>query len=178
MVPGRKVDRWQAGYEGRAVGIGQRLGEGSVRLAELLGLGVLAQAVDYLAAGHRYRRLTSAEAAFAKTYFDEALLRRVWIDEGARYTAGRLHIAFVFGHVVKLVGAPPIPLLMHELVHVRQFDRWGWAYVAKALWAQYVGSGYHYRLGTPFAQLNAEQEATVLEDRVRRQLGLPTRYAL
>ncbi len=175
---GRRREVWHEGYEGRALEFVAALGEGSVRVAELLGVGVLAQALDYRLSGQRYRRLTVEEAAFAKTYFPVATLNRVYVDEGARWTAGRLGIAYVFGYVIKVVGTPPLPLLMHELVHVRQFERWGWAYVAKALWAQHFGSGYRYGSRAPASSLNAEQEAAELEDRVRAQLGLPTRYRL
>ncbi len=178
LVGARAGGVWSDGYEGRPRDVVAVLGEGSVRIAELLGVGVLAQAVEYASAGRRYRRLSHEETAFAKTYFDDAMLRRVRIDEGAHRTAGRLRIAYVFGYVIKVSGPPGLPLLLHELAHVRQYERWGWAYVAKALWAQHRGGGYAYRPGTPGALLNAEQEAARLEDDVRAELGLPRRYRL
>ena len=165
-------EAWRAGYGVAGPSLWARFAEAAIRVAELAGVGVLAQAVEWLLVRQRYRVLTAEEAAFAKTYFSPDLLHSVRIDERAALTAGRLGIAYVMGTFVKTAGPLSRAVLVHELVHVAQFRRWGWAYVVKALWAQHFGDGYHYGLTiasgeqlhnclwqVPQHQLNAEQEA-------------------
>ena len=170
---------WRAGYGASGAGILEYGFECAVRLAELLGLGLVLTIADGLFAGKRYRSLSASESAFAKTYFTEDELATVLIDQGAKWTAGKLRIAFVAGFLIKTHGRFDRRLLIHELVHVRQFRRWGWAYAAKALMAQWTGDGYSvpsqfafsgksYRDGlarpTFHPALNAEQEARRLEE--------------
>ncbi|MFK8057032.1 MAG: hypothetical protein AB8F78_12990 [Saprospiraceae bacterium] len=156
--------------------------EAAVRIAELLGIGLVFALFESLFAGGRFRSLTRAESAFAKTYFADVELDMVLLDEGAKWIAKPLRIAYVAGVVIKTHGPFSSRLLIHELVHVRQFRRWGWAYTAKALMAQWTGDGYavpaqlafsradinvdHERrrtLRTFHPALNAEQEARRLE---------------
>ncbi len=180
---------WRSGYGSDGAGIVEYSFEAYIRILELLGFGLAYSALEALFAGHRYRSLSPQESAFAKTYFTDAELVNVRLDEGARYIAGTLKIAFVAGFVVKTNGRFHRRLLIHELVHIRQFKRWGWAYAAKALMAQWTGSGYDVPLHLAFPQphraisaitfehgpkrgesfhpaLNAEQEARRLENTV------------
>ena len=177
---------WRAGYgPGAAPPLALAL-EATVRLAELGGLGLVYSAAEIVAAGRRYRRLRDVgefvgavlpprlAAEYARAYD----VRGALLDRGARRVAGRLGVAYVAGRVVKVDGEPSAPLLLHELVHVGQFRRWGWAYVAKALWALWGGGGYAYPAwaASPFG-LSAEQEAAWWEDRAREHAGLPARWA-
>jgi len=187
---------WLAGHGERVHKRGLAL-EAAIRVAELLGVGMLVQLGEVMLSGHRYRRLSMQEAAFAKTYFTDLELKHAVVDEGSSRLARPLGVAFVLGYATKLWGTPSLPLLMHELVHVRQFRRWGWAYVAKALAAQHLGEGYTYAKAIAHPQvvrgeqrenlslreslgahhsLNAEQEAARLEDHVRVMLSLPPRW--
>ncbi len=161
-----------AGYGAGGPGLRGTAFELLVRTAELTGLGLLVQCLDAGFNGRRYRRLSPGESAFAKTYFGVDELRGVWLDAGSARIAARLRIAFVLGDVIKCGHEPPPTVLVHELVHVRQFRRWGWAYVAKALHAQHLGAGYRYTT----APFNAEQEAAQLEDRARVRARLAPRY--
>ena len=147
--------------------------EAVVRSAELLGIGVAVQLVD--AALYPARTLTPGEWTFAKTYHSPEVLAkaRLYTTSGL---ARRMRIAFVLGRVVKAGTEVGGPLLVHELTHVAQYRRWGWAYVAKALWSQHRGAGYAYHAGTLPQNLNAEQEAAALEDRARVDLGLGSRW--
>ena len=176
---------WRSGYGSYGASVVEYGFEAWIRMLELLGFGLAFSAIETLVAGHRYRHLSSQESAFAKTYFTDAELAHVRLDEGAKYIAGPLKIAFVAGFVVKTKGRFHRRLLIHELVHVRQFRRWGWAYVAKALMAQWTGAGYDvpsaYSISnersasaktyvTSFhPALNAEQEARRLEEWVMRR---------
>lgn len=137
---------WREGYGTKGLGTRAVLSELIIRLSELMGCGLLYIAIELWWSGGRYRVLTEVEKAFAKTYFSAEELDCVLIDEGSTVFAKRLDIAFVIGFAVKTYGPPDLPLLIHELVHVRQFRRWGWAYVAKALTAQNYGDGYVYSL--------------------------------
>jgi len=154
--------------------------EALIRVLELLGIGLAFTFLETMFAGNRYRTLSSEESAFAKTYFTDSELSEVFLDEGARWIAKPLKIGYVAGFAIKTHGAFTSRLLIHELVHVRQFRRWGWAYVAKALMAQWIGDGYSVpkqwalkkspsafaktSLQTFHPALNAEQEARRLEE--------------
>ncbi len=166
---------WHAEYEDGHASKRALALETSIRIAELLGIGLVYAVLECLLASSRYRSLSEEESAFAKTYFSPAHLENVWIDEGAAWIAKPLRIAYVSGTVIKCWGKPSLPLLVHELVHVQQYRRWGWAYVAKALSAQWFGAGYYYTARSG-AALNAEQEAARLEDRARLDLGLAPRW--
>lgn len=173
---GRGRGCWRAGYGGAGPGY---LGYGFelvVRLGEVCGVGAVVQTVDALLHGRRFRRLTPHEAAFAKTHVPPGVLAKAYVDERSR-VARWLRIAFVLGDVIKVGHPASRPLLVHELAHVGQYHRWGWAYVAKALHAQHFGAGYAYARGSPVERLNAEQEAAHAEDAARVRLGWPARWA-
>ncbi len=74
----------------------------------------------------------------------------VLLCEGANWP-GRLrwpYRAITFGHVILSVDALDEPSLRHELMHVRQFERWGPffipLYLLSSAWALGHG-GHHYR---------------------------------
>ena len=138
------------------------------------GVGLVVSAAEALLHGHRTRSLSPRELALARRYFSSTELELACVHEGSVLFARGLRIAFVVGRIVKTWGPPSPALLMHELVHVRQFRRWGWAYVAKALAAQ-AGQGYSYVGRNPLT-LNAEQEAARLEDIARADMGMGRRY--
>ncbi|MDQ3952238.1 MAG: hypothetical protein M3279_04645 [Actinomycetota bacterium] len=76
--------------------------------------------------------------------------RGALLCEGASWPRrlGWRYRAITFGHVVLSVDELDDELLDHELVHVRQYERWGillWpAYAAASLWARLRG-GHPYR---------------------------------
>lgn len=78
--------------------------------------------------------------------------------------------AFVIEHTVFVPrGAAPLPapVLVHELVHVWQFQAGGHAYIAESLHAQLLGEGYALgaaaREERPWDRLNCEQQASLVE---------------
>ena len=173
-TPWRYAARWRVGHDDHAPGAAALAFEGVVRIAELAGVGVAVVAAEVLLHGDVLRRLTEAERGVARAYFAARELDGVRVHEGSALFARGLRIAFVVGPIVKAWGRPTSSLLVHELVHVRQYRRWGWAYVAKALAAQW-GQGYGYA-GKRAGRLNAEQEAAWVEDQARAALGLGRRY--
>ena len=170
---------WDEGYGAGGPDTAGYLFEYVVRCAELLGVGLLVTLLDDFAHGPRTRAAAVAlgeeGTAFAKTCVTPAVLAKALLDVESA-VAARMGVTFVLGRVVKANGAPTGSILLHELVHVEQFYRWGWAYVAKALWSQHRGAGYAYAVGTPHAELNAEQEAAFVEDEARQAAGLPLRF--
>ena len=170
---------WEEGYGAHGPDTIGYVFEGLVRCAELLGVGLFLTLLDDFMYGPRTKPaapyLSTAGAAFAKTRIAGHVLAKALLDAQSG-TAKRMKIAFAFGRVVKTGSVPHEALLTHELVHVAQYFRWGWAYVAKALWSQHRGAGYAYAIGTPVEQLNAEQEASYYEDERRLALGLARRH--
>jgi hypothetical protein len=79
--------------------------------------------------------------------------------------------AFVIENTL-FVPAKFLPLqpavLVHEICHVWQHQNGGHAYIADSLEAQLVGDGYRLekglREGRRWAQLNCEQQATLIEE--------------
>ncbi len=76
--------------------------------------------------------------------------RGVLLCEGASWPRrlGWRFRAIAFGHVVLSVDELGAATLDHELVHVRQYERWGiglWpAYLASSLWARLRGRNAYW----------------------------------
>jgi hypothetical protein len=85
--------------------------------------------------------------------------------------------AYTLGNTINLPGkahAYPhqyVSVIIHELVHVWQYQRDGWGYIPNALVAQTVGDGYDFakalRQGKPWTKMNPEQQAQMLQDAFR-----------
>jgi hypothetical protein len=87
--------------------------------------------------------------------------------------------AFVLGNALNLPGrdfdaisqGANMSLLVHEAVHIWQYQHRGWGYVAEALWAQGFGEGYDYvkalRAGRAWRKMNPEQQAQLIQDAYR-----------
>jgi hypothetical protein len=59
-------------------------------------------------------------------------------------------------------------LLVHEMVHVWQYQHEGWTYAPSAIWAQIGGDGYDFakalRQGKPWKKMNPEQQAQMIQE--------------
>lgn len=95
--------------------------------------------------------------------------------------------AYVSFHTVNCYVSIPDSMLIHELVHVWQYERYGSAYISEALWAQHWGGGYDYggieplkmySEGKRLAAFNFEQQADIIEDYFRWKNGMPLQWAL
>jgi hypothetical protein len=64
-----------------------------------------------------------------------------------------------------------VSIIIHELVHVWQYQHGGWGYVPNALKAQFIGDGYDFakalRDGKPWAKMNPEQQGQMIQDAFR-----------
>lgn len=62
-------------------------------------------------------------------------------------------------------------IVIHELVHVWQYQHGGWGYVPSAALAQTLGDGYDFakalRDGKPWTKMNPEQQAQMIQDAYR-----------
>lgn len=71
-------------------------------------------------------------------------------------------------HLPMAVGTAPMHLIVHEATHVWQFQNGGHAYITDSLHAQLLGDGYQLEKGLlqgrAWAQLNCEQQATLVEE--------------
>lgn len=76
--------------------------------------------------------------------------------------------AFVMGNTIYLPTlAYSMELLVHEMVHIWQYQHGGVSYMGESLWGQYVGEGYDFAKGIyngkEWAKLNPEQQAELIE---------------
>lgn len=134
------------------------------------------------------RPLLAAETEAARSLFGDQLpYSRIWVDETARLGPRQYHFCYVSFNLINSWGGMPLPVLIHELVHVWQYNRYGSPYLLRALGAQYSAEGYHYGGVTGLQQareeaagleyFNYEQQAAIVEDYVRLSKGLPLRWA-
>jgi hypothetical protein len=125
------------------------------------------------------RPLTEAEIQMLRKVFDAGLNypvvrltrmnRLIEVLNGSR--------AYTLGNTVHLPGKAYAylhqypSLLVHELVHVWQYQRDGWSYVPSALWAQTAGDGYDFakalRQGKAWKDMNPEQQGQMIQDAYR-----------
>lgn len=117
------------------------------------------------------RWLTVDERRLLHRVFEDAL--DPTIIEVRESLSGLLNVsqrAFVIENTIHLPMPPhtaPAHLLVHEATHVWQFQHGGHAYIADSVWAQAFGDGYQLEKGLlqgrTWAQLNCEQQATLIE---------------
>lgn len=124
------------------------------------------------------RPLTGEEKQLAKYIFGDTLpLDRLRLDERARIGPKQYHFCYVSFCVINSWEAMPPAILVHELVHVWQFQRYGSPYIFRALLAQRTRMGYDYgsftalerakMQGLDLQAFNYEQQASIIEDYFR-----------
>lgn len=166
-----------------------------LHLVEVCGLGEILQLLWGLI--FRLRPLTAAESAASASVHPAGLIPywqvRVHDDSALIKIGGvlarRLNTKVSPGAITSmhLVHAPAaglgMPLLVHELTHVAQYERTGAAYMPEALHAQNTVAGYNYgdltaarAAGIRFADLNREQQASVCADYYRVCHGTPAEF--
>jgi hypothetical protein len=130
------------------------------------------------ASGTNRRRLSEAEVQLLREVFGEGLaygrVRLVRLSNFIAQLNGSR--AFVLGNDMNLpdwayneiAQGKRLSLLVHESVHIWQYQHHGWGYVPASLSAQWFGDGYDYvkalRAGTPWRKMNPEQQAQLVED--------------
>ena len=83
--------------------------------------------------------------------------RTIRINSANTLVCKRFGIAFVSFHTIHYYQQISDPILIHELVHVWQYEKFGSAYIVRALLAQRSEMGYKYG---GLAALNDQQKLT------------------
>ena len=126
------------------------------------------------------RPLTPHERAVAVSVFGESLqYDRILIDEAARIGCRKGGFAYVSFYLVNTWGRMTDSHLLHELMHVWQYERVGASYMVRAVQAQHSPQGYNYGGITAlreqqiagFGAFNFEQQADIVCDYYRLRTG-------
>lgn len=154
-------------------------------LADWLGLVELYEGLSAMSK-FRSRPLDAEESKRAKLIFGDTIdLQRVRIDERAWLGPKQYQFCYVSFHTINSWGLMRDDILIHELVHVWQYERFGAIYIAKALQAQ-AGEGYDYggwarlnivkRTRGKLLDFNFEQQADIVMDYYRLLTGRTARW--
>lgn len=155
-------------------------------LLDLLGISELYETlIDFFK--FNTRPLTAQEKELAQSVFGNTIhYHRVRIDEYAFAGPRQAHFCYVSFHTINSWGMMTDSILIHELVHVWQYEKMGAVYIPRALRAQYTKEGYNY--GGVVALKNAlidnknllsfnlEQQADIISDYYRIRAGLFPRW--
>ncbi len=105
---------------------------------------------------------------------DDPIFRKVRIDEAARIGTKTMATAYVTCFTINTGSAIAKDILIHELVHVIQYRKYGLRYMTRAIYGQNWGKGYNYGGMKGFMQMqedkgdtyffNPEQEAEFIAD--------------
>jgi len=155
-------------------------------LLDLLGIGEWYEIVnDFLKPNSR--PMTPQEEKMARIIFGNSInYRRVRIDEYAILGPRQYRFCYVSFYIINFWGKVGNSLLIHELVHVWQYQRYGVLYIPRALAAQQTAEGYNYggvegldrarRKGWSLGDFNYEQQADIVADYYRLSNGLSPRW--
>jgi hypothetical protein len=124
------------------------------------------------------RPLHDWEIELAQGVFGKSLnYNRIRIDQTSWLGPRQFHICYVFGFTINSWGKMHNSLLIHELVHVWQYQKLGLVYIPRALQAYFSEENYNYggvtRLEKVQAQsgsiwdFNLEQQGDILADYYR-----------
>lgn len=129
------------------------------------------------------RALAKSEIELLRPVFGETVnYRLIRVDERAWIGPRQRGFYYVSFHTVNAWGAISPPTLIHEIVHVWQYTRWGAAYIPRALHAQTTPEGYDYgglaglERNRQLEDFNYEQQADVIEDFFRLANGYPAQW--
>jgi len=139
------------------------------------------------------RRLTAREIALARTVFGETIdYQKVRLDEKSFVGCRQFRFAYVGFYFINSWGKLSDPVLIHELVHVWQYQRLGSVYIPRALWAQRTPKGYNYGgisalkkvleqhgpevRASVFLSFNFEQQADIVADYFSLKNGWKPRW--
>jgi hypothetical protein len=153
--------------------------------------------LHYLGVGHAYmawtkytkttRKLTGHEMGLARTVFGQSIdYHKVIIDEKAILGPKQYQFAYVSLNMINIYGEIQPVHLVHELMHVWQYQHLGIRYIPRALHAQHFGDGYHYGgieaihhalgRGKTILDFNYEQQAEIAADYFCIQHGYQPKY--
>ncbi|MEM9886383.1 MAG: hypothetical protein AAF849_10855 [Bacteroidota bacterium] len=134
-----------------------------------------------------HRPLNQNERFLAKYIYGESIdLDKVRIDEHAKFGPKQYHLCYVSFNIINSWGRMRDDILIHELVHVWQYQHFGAAYIPRALWAQRTPEAYDYggvealliakQNGQKFWEFNYEQQGDIVSDYFRISQGWTARW--
>lgn len=135
----------------------------------------------------RARPLTHREIDIARSVFgDRIAYERVRMDERAYWGPRKGNFCYVSCNTINSWGILSDAILIHELMHVWQYQHLGIVYIPRALAAQFSAEGYNYggvsalyeavKNDKHLLDFNYEQQADIIEDYYRILTGLPTSW--
>jgi hypothetical protein len=121
------------------------------------------------------RKLSEEELAMAnKIFSNEIDYSQIYITEKTIPFKPRLFFAYVSFNSINCIKEIPPSILIHELVHIWQYQRYGSVYIYRALKAQNSKAGYDYggikglmdklKKEDGLLEFNFEQQAEIIED--------------
>ena len=144
-------------------------------LQDLFGVPELLETInDFLKFNTRI--LKDWEIQILKSVFGDSInYGLVRIDESSFIGPMQYKFAYVSFHTINSWGTLDNATLVHELVHIWQYERMGSLYIPKALKAQYSEEGYDYggidrlqqKSSKSLSDFNLEQQAEIVADYYR-----------
>lgn len=136
---------------------------------------------------YKTRALTTRERGLAKLVYGEAIrLKRVRIDEKAYLGPPQMAVCYVSFYTINSWGSMWDATLIHELMHVWQYQKMGAIYIPRALSAQFTKMKYNYggveallaalREKKGILSFNLEQQADIVTDYFRIKMGFRPRW--
>ena len=124
---------------------------------------------------YKTRRLSEEELKLGQSIFGRSInWERVRIDEKSYIGPKQQRFIYVSFYTINSYGPMPLETLVHELVHVWQYQKFGVVYIPRALYAQRTEEGYNYggatALRNPSAKargmqhFNFEQQGDIIMD--------------
>lgn len=150
------------------------LAELFIIILELFGIGELYETItDFLKT--KTRPLHPWEIKMAQTIYGNSInYQLVRIDETAWAGPKQYHFCYVSFNLINAWKKMANHILIHELMHIWQYQRMGAIYMVRALSAQHTEMGYNYggitairakmAIGETLLDFNFEQQADVVAD--------------
>jgi hypothetical protein len=169
---GDALGNWPGGVVAGIGGLAARNVPAAVGGGLLVVLGKVVEVLQAAFLGIRGRPLTEEEQAMLSVVFENGLdLRAIRVVPGAAGIFGANKRPFTLGGVIYLKQDDDPATLVHECVHVWQYQHLGSRYTVEALWAQATVKPSAYRwtdeLGRGRAHwhdFNREAQAQLIED--------------
>ncbi len=133
------------------------------------------------------RKLYAWEKEIARSVFGNNInYSKIRIDERALLGPWQYRFCYVSVNTINTWGGMDNSLLIHELTHVWQYQRFGLVYIPRALRAQYSKAAYNYgglqqlsnykKQNRTLFDFNFEQQADIVADYYRIREGYPPRW--
>jgi hypothetical protein len=124
------------------------------------------------------RKLYSWEIEMAKSIYGDSIdYQQVRIDEKAWLGPKQFHFCYVSFSLINSWNTMQKHVLIHELMHIWQYQQMGAIYMLRALIAQHTKMGYNYG-GLPAIEQKMAQGETLLDFNLEQQADVIADYYL